>query len=106
MLSYSSCKGIYERLITDGNGRFLRLHFAVVEIDGRLKGRVIAIEPVGQLQGMNEKPRSRFGCFLLTACNHRFAAEPAGIISGPVVSPYFSLDFLITSQPTRAPAFK
>ena len=51
MLIPSSYKGIYEKVLRAPDGRLVRVTFAVVEVDGVLRGRVISMEPVLQVSG-------------------------------------------------------
>ncbi len=89
-----------ERIMTDAVGRRFRVIFAVSFINGEVRGHIVSAEEVMVLAGQTAKPLCLSG-----SCSKE---APEEIISPfvPVASPYFSLEFLINSQPTRAPSHK
>jgi hypothetical protein len=86
--------GIYEKILRAKDGRLVRVHFVVSEMDGRFKGHIIAAEPVEPIQ------------FFLPAqpSSQARAKNPVRAIPSTAhFSPYFSFEFFM-SQPTRAPS--
>ena len=96
------------RIFTDASGRQFRLTFLVAVVNGELRGHLVSAQPVSA-SGLNTLELTGSvsdGSFCLPIiCSDK---KPDTIYTpafAPVVSPYFSLEFLINSQPTRAPAF-
>jgi len=92
------------RIFTDASGRRFRLTFLVAIVDGEVRGRLVSAEPISasvvQLSGAVSD-----GYFCLPIiCNNKKPATEYVSTYAPVVSPFFSLEFLINSQPTRAPS--
>lgn len=93
------------RIFTDASGRRFRLTFLVAMVDGEVRGHLVSAEPisasVAQLSGTVSD-----GSFCLPIiCNNKKPATEYVSAFAPVVSPFFSLEFLINSQPTRAPSY-
>ena len=96
------------KIATDFSGRQFRLTFLVAVVDGEMRGRLISVEPV--VQTVTNRQIAGTVCEYSNFTLPIFCTQnkpntqyiPAFV---PIVSPYFSLDFLINSQPTRAPAF-
>lgn len=92
---------IIERILRTKTGELAKVSFLVVEYQGKVRARVIAIEPVKSLGGETSCPTS--SNFLIAGkCAKKFEATLQRVFS-EFVSPYFELNFLM-SQPTRAPA--
>lgn len=103
------------RVFTDMSGRRFRLLFLVLVVNGEFKGRLISVEPLAavskaQISGKVSINTSAgaFGvehifCLPIT-CEYKDPATEYIHTFAEFVSPYFSNDFLITSQPTRAPS--
>lgn len=86
---------IFERIVKDKNGAVVRVRFIVVEINGVFQGQIVSITPVVSKEVL-----------YLPCPKTKDLSAPATVYkSASKVSPYFSLDFLINSQPTRAPSF-
>lgn len=100
------------RIFTDASGRRFRLTFLVAVVNGELKGRLVSAEPLSssaffdnlQLAG-NTASVDRHFCLPIFCTENKPDTRYIPALA-PVVSPYFSLEFLINSQPTRAPAYK
>jgi hypothetical protein len=109
MLAVQNRPQFMSRVFTDQAGRQFRMLFLVLVIDGEFKGRLISVEPLvspshAQLSGAVSES---YGIFCLPIyCPVKEPSTEYVPSFARVVSPYFSIDFLITSQPTRAPAFK
>ncbi len=89
-----------EKILTDAAGRRFRVIFAVSFVDGEARGRIVSAEEIRALSGDILKP------YCLSASCSRSSAE-SEILSpySPIATPFlFSLEFLINSQPTRAPS--
>ena len=110
MLIHSENNAIYERILTAKNGQLVRVRFAVVEVDGVMRGRVISVTPVVSVATKTVVPSARSA-----AATHDQLCLPASVardIAAAVeivfakenLSPYASFEFFM-SQPTRAPAF-
>lgn len=84
---------IFERIFKDKNGVLVRIRFTVVEINNKFVPQIISITPF-----LEEK-------VICLPCNkvNQIIIEKDIVFSNKIISPYFSLDFLM-SQPTRAPA--
>ena len=107
MLAIQNTPQFISRIFTDLSGRQFRMLFLVVVVDGDFKGRLISVEPlpatarlVGEVS--DGSVNSEF-CLPITYTSKEPATEYVHSFA-EVVSPYFSIDFLITSQPTRAPS--
>ncbi|MFA6294956.1 MAG: hypothetical protein WC666_00840 [Candidatus Paceibacterota bacterium] len=94
------------RIFTDPAGRQFRLTFLVAVVDGEVKGRLVSAEPVSYIAaGANDQvPISNDQFCLPIFCDENKPDTKYIPAFAPVVSPYFSLEFLINSQPTRAPS--
>ncbi len=96
------------RVFTDQSGRQFRLLFLVLVVDGELRGRLISAEPLANTRAaqlVGEVADGVNGAFFLPIyCPVKKATTEYVPSFARVVSPYFSIDFLITSQPTRAPS--
>ena len=100
-----------EKTLTDSFGRQYRVLFAVSFVDGEVRGRVISatlIQNVAQLDGDSvydhSGSHSSNGAFLLSGFSSKKEAAFEYVHAAIVVSPYFSLEYLLNSQPTRAPS--
>ena len=93
-----------EKILADASGRQFRVVFAVsYSIDGEVRGRIVSAQPIELLKGstLRNQANACLPCaqsFNISIFNHSIAT--------PVASPYFSLEYLLNSQPTRAPSFK
>lgn len=130
MITALSQSQFVSRIFTDSNGRRFRLNFFVAVIDGEIRGHLISVQPLpitpSSLLDKLELPSSprlrrtqpkgkaitkkltgkvTDGSFYLPiVCDEK---TPDTLYISPftaIVSPYFSLEFLINSQPTRAPS--
>lgn len=103
MISSLSRPQFVSKIFTDNNGRQFRLNFFVAVVNGELKAHLLSVQPI------SGTTLSLPGGFSDVIC--------LPIICSPVkhdtvyrsnlnlfVSPYFSIEYLITSQPTRAPS--
>ena len=95
--------------MTDAAGRQFRVLFAVSYQNGEARGRVISARPLEKAVSFAsavvlEGAVSASTLCLSEPCHDKTENTPYAPGYLPVASPYFSLDFLINSQPTRAPA--
>lgn len=91
------------RIFVDASGRSFRLTFFVVSIDGQLKARLVSAQPISEHDhSIVGETAATF--YLPVICPTPVVETPYISAYAPVISPYFSLDFLINSQPTRAPS--
>lgn len=111
MITTLSQSQFVSRIFTDPNGRRFRLNFFVAVIDGEIRGHLISVQPVSNTNNQESITKkltgevADSGFYLPIVCDEK---TPNTIYISPftaIVSPYFSLEFLINSQPTRAPAF-
>ena len=104
---YSNSKFL-SKVFTDANGRQFRLTFFVTVVNGELKGRLISADPIShsiaRLTGAVSKTDGIYYLPILTT--QKVPSSEYIFDYVPVISPYFSLEFLINSQPTRAPSRK
>ena len=104
MLIKSHNKGIYERILTDKSGRLVRVQFAVVEVDGVMRGRVISVTPVVSVSGkIAAETTSEEVLCLPISVTRDIATAVESIFVQARISPYASFEFFM-SQPTRAPS--
>lgn len=96
---------IVSQIFTDQAGRQFRLTFLVAIVDGSLKGRLISAEPLGTYLKLEGNTVCDSTCLPILCPNviHNTAYVRT---YAPVKSPYFSVEFLINTQPTRAPSTK
>jgi hypothetical protein len=97
---------LIERVFTDQHGRQFKMVFLVAIVEGELKGKLVSVEPISAstLRLNGSCTESSGIIYLPVECTQK-CVETAYIPSpAAVVSPYISLDFLMTSQPTRAPS--
>lgn len=90
---------IVSRVITAESGELLRAFFAIVNIAGRVEVRFLGTKPLGAEMDVKEAPLA-----LLENCCEQIFGESAIPSVKEVVSPFFSLDFLV-NQLARAPSF-
>lgn len=92
-----------EKILADSFGRQFRVVFAVsYSIDGEVRGRIVSAQPIELLKGSTIRSQAN----VCLPCAQSFNLQSFNLpIVTPVVSPYFSLEYLLNSQPTRAPAF-
>ena len=102
MLTSYSQKQILEKIMTDSFGRQYRVVFEVACINGEVKGRIVSAVSIPLLDG-EVKNNSNSLC-LPQANFGTNKSDTIVTINNNVVSPYVSLEFLIKSQPTRAPS--
>lgn len=105
-----------EKILTDSFGRQYRVLFAVSFVDGEIKGRVISatlIQTTAQLRGdsaacrLTSSARNDSKAFFLPGSCAQINAESESLPTFETfASPYFSLEYLLNSQPTRAPSHK
>ncbi len=106
MLIPSSYKGIYEKVLRAPDGRLVRVQFAILEVNGALRGRIISMEPILQVAGNVAKREARAKTLYLPISVQKDIYEAViSTFKKEVVSPYTALDFFM-SQPTRAPSAK
>jgi hypothetical protein len=107
MLSPYQQPQFLSRVFTDCSGRQFRLTFFVAVVDGEVRGRLVSAEPISasiaRLTG--DASDGSVLCLPITCDSKKPATEYIPAFA-PIVSPFFSsLEFLIHSQPTRAPSF-
>lgn len=96
LVSSRQLNSIFERIVKDKNGVFVRVQFTVVEIDGKFTPQIISITPlVSKAEEIICLPKFKNDNVVVEDVTPSFISK---------ISPYFSLDFLM-SQPTRAPSF-
>jgi len=94
------------RVFTDQSGRQFKLLFLVLVVNGEFKGRLISVEPLSATTPRLVGNVST-GIFCLPIYCPIKEPDTEYVPSyARITSPYFSNDFLIYSQPTRAPARK
>jgi hypothetical protein len=101
------------RIFSDATGRQFRLTFLVAIVNGEVRGHLVSAEPVSSSNNQTLITNYQLtgavsdGNFCLPIiCNNK---KPATIYVSslkPIATPYFSLEFLINSQPTRAPSYR
>lgn len=95
---------LVSRVFTDAAGRSFRLTFFVSIVDGETKGRLVSAQEIGKGE-VGDKSYEQGSVMLLPFACPKVISHTSYLSSPALfVSPYFSLDFLINSQPTRAPS--
>ncbi len=94
-----------EKVLTDAAGRRFRVVFAVSFVDGEARGRIVSATEINTLKLAGEVQAAVVTTPLCLGGSHASAtsAKPVSTFAR-VISPYFSHDYLITAQPTRAPS--
>lgn len=97
---------LLSRIFTDASGHSFRLTFFVTMVDGEAKGRLVSAQAISRSDLGNEA--AKVGPLYCLPCAPAPILSSFSALLSPYlqVSPYFSLDFLINSQPTRAPSAK
>ncbi len=90
-----------EQIFTDQTGRQFRLVFLVSLVEGKLKGQLVSAQPISHKVKSAATP-----IFLPISCAVKKTVTEYIASFAPVISPYNNLEFLIHSQPTRAPSGK
>ena len=98
------------RVFSDKNGKLFKFTFLVSVINGEIKGQLVKAEPIREQASaeMRDSISSEYGqIFCLPIVSEEKEPSTPYIFSfAPVASPYFSTEFLINTQPTRAPSGK
>lgn len=109
------------RIFSDATGRQFRLTFLVAIVNGEVRGHLVSAEPVSKApstpldknSGLRRASNYQLtgavsdGSFCLPIiCNNKKPATTYVSSLKPIATPYFSLEFLINSQPTRAPSYR
>ena len=87
---------LIEKILTDAAGRQFRVVFAVSYMNGEVRGHIVSATEV---KAMEAKALCLPGARIATP------ASGTAYTVRHVVSPYFSLEFLINSQPTQGSCF-
>lgn len=107
MLTPYSQPSFVSKIVADAFGRQFRLTFLVALVNGELKGRLVSAEPLSQsvarLSGTVSEVSNGMFCLPIAVTDKKPATEYAFDFTS-LVSPYFSVEFLIKTQPTRAPS--
>jgi hypothetical protein len=108
MLTPVSQPQLIERIFTDQHGRQFRMVFMVAVVDGELRGKLVSVRPISARSDLAQLHGSvSSGTICLPAgCSAKIGCTEYVASFAPVISPYISLEFLMTSQPTRAPSFR
>lgn len=94
-----------EQIFTDQTGRQFRLVFLVSLVEGKLKGELVSAQPVSARSKLDSSKVAP--CYLLPiSCIINKGNTEYIFPVKPIVSPFSTVEFLITSQPTRAPSHK
>lgn len=108
---YTQSKFI-ERTLTSDSGERFRVLFLITLVNGEVNVQIISAKPISArprlaIDSSDADISSKaYPCYYLSACSTKKKHDTLYIPSNaPKVSPYFSLEFLINSQPTRAPSF-
>ncbi len=103
-LSTTGASQLLERVFTDQSGRQFRMVFLVAIVNGEVKGRLVSAQPISNTsRELNGQVSSGTIC-LPIECTEQKGDTLYTTDFTQTISPYFSLNFLMTSQPTRAPS--
>lgn len=89
---------ILNRIVRTPSGELVRAYFALVTIEGRTEVRFLGTKPVEAEIASPEAVLSLPGAFQASF------DEPIVRTFESIVSPFFSLAYLLASQPARAPS--
>lgn len=96
------------RAFTDLSGRQFRLTFFVTLVNGEVRGRLVSAERISEAAPRKPHLGSRTSETILClpiSCHCNIPETAYTPAYAPVASPYYSaFEFLIHSQPTRAPS--
>ena len=92
---------LVSRIFTDAAGRSFRLTFFVTLVNGETRGQLVSAQQIGKNVPSPDQVFSLPFSYPKVVASTPYISKITSF-----VSPYFSLDFLINSQPTRAPAVK
>lgn len=95
-----------EQIFTDQTGRQFRLVFLVSLVDGKLKGQLVSAQPLATRNHSTAAGHVSDQFLLPFSCPKDETVTEYIASVTPIVSPFSTIEFLITSQPTRAPSFK
>lgn len=93
---------LVERILSDQQGRRFRVLILFFEDGHEIKARILSAIPIDQILSLNGTVSNNY-C-LSCAFSSIDSNDNFFVPFRPVISPYFSLEHLISSQPTRAPA--
>ncbi len=95
-LQNKQLNSIFERIVKDKNGKFVRVQFTIVEANGTFQGKIISVSPI-TIQSKKQ--------IFLPEYKEKETSEFAYIsLFTSILSP-FNKFFFFNSQPTRAPSF-
>jgi hypothetical protein len=94
---------IISKEVALATGELVNAYFALITIEGRTEAKFLGIKPLEASQEA-EKAASAPIALLENTPVHTFVTKVI-VKAVETVSPYVSLDFLLASQPTRAPSF-
>ena len=98
---------VVTRLARDKAGRQFILTFRVYMVQGEIKAELIKAEPLASTKPKQISGRvSQCSIFAISGCARRAQPNSASVYGTNFVSPYFSLEYLLNSQPTRAPSVR
>jgi hypothetical protein len=100
---YSQSKFV-QKILTSQSGERFRVLFYVTLVNGELKGKIISAQAVNESASQSFKYSQPVVTIAAPRIKKKVNTEYVSAYA-PTSSPYFSLEFLINSQPTRAPAF-
>lgn len=106
MLSLHSRSKFIEKTLTDSAGREFQVVFLVSLVDGKVVARPVSAKLISPevLALAGKSFGSTVGAYLGGAKREVVVETPYFAAFTPVVSPYVTLEAILTSQPTRAPS--
>lgn len=98
---------IVSKIFTDQMGRQFELTFLITIVDGALRGRLLSARPLPcpSLKIEGEVAAEFMPC-LPIICPEAIHDTAYVSTYAPVKSPYYSVEFLLNTQPARAPSRK
>lgn len=100
---YSNTRFI-EKTLTDCQGRQFRALFLVSLVNGEVKGRLVSLKLISPKVLAIEGSVSDGSICLPSWTAEASIETPYFVHTAPRKSPYFNIDLILTSQPTRAPS--
>jgi hypothetical protein len=106
MLTPQSQSRFIEKILTDANGRQFKALFFVALVNGEVSARLISLQLISPKALAIEGAISQDIFFLPSYSSNDPIETPYVASVAPFVSPYFDIDLILNSQPTRAPSHK
>jgi len=93
-----------EKILTDANGRQFKALFFVSLVNEEVSARLVSLQLISPKCLAIEGAISQDVFFLPSFSSTKAVETPYVASVAPFVSPYFDIELILNSQPTRAPS--